>query len=446
MTQGVKPANFRQKLSLALGHVVECYDSTIYGFFAVMLAPLFFPPTAGRYGQLAASFGAFAAGFLARPLGAMVFGAIGDKLGRRKALLWSIVLVGIPTLIIGLTPSYNDIGMIATWSVVLARLAQGFFYGAEYAGINLYLCETTERGQRHEATSSMISVGFLGAMLAMALGAVATHPSMPEWGWRVPFVAGGIAAFGVYWLRRNLSESPEFESAHELSENVVRESYRYIWRSIRVFCTAMLLAGMCAAPLYISTVFGNQLLKQGGLSSASILWTNFFIMGVAGLTVFVSGRIFSGSDETSAIKKALLAWISLGGLSFAVLTCPYGWCDLESVTLFGPENFLVALTFMTMITIASQTLTGCVMPYINQLFDVRYRYTSMALAISLGYALLAGTTPNVALWLVNTPVLPTAGKGFVTIFWFWLLPLFALSYGLVTIQSKKTLRIAQHFS
>ena len=159
--------------SLIGGHVLECFDNTLYGFFAVMLAPIFFP-SESKSAALLASYGAFAAGFLARPLGAMVFGIIGDKFGRRTPLLWTMVFVGIPTAIIGFIPSYNTVGLLAPILLLSCRLFQGFFMGGEFAGVNLYISENFSKKVVGHQTGFLISSGVYGAALATVLGAIVT--------------------------------------------------------------------------------------------------------------------------------------------------------------------------------------------------------------------------------------------------------------------------------
>src|SRR5271168_643694 len=130
---------------LTAGHVVECFDNTLYGFFAVVLAPIFFPSSTPGVALLA-SYGAFAAGFLARPIGAVLFGHIGDKKGRRQPLLWSMAFIGLPTLCMGIIPSYESLGILAPVLLICCRLMQGLCFGGEYTGLGLYIAESFPEG------------------------------------------------------------------------------------------------------------------------------------------------------------------------------------------------------------------------------------------------------------------------------------------------------------
>ena len=183
------------------GHIVECFDVTLYGFLAVQLAPLFFPSTE-QHLQTMAAFGAFSAGFLARPLGALFFGYVGDKVGRKKPLLLSMVLVAIPTLIIGLLPAYDSIGIFAPIMLVLCRLAQGFFYGGELTGASLYVIENLDKETIGRYTGRIVSWGVMGAVIASGLAAIVNLEGMPTWGWRLLFLIGGVSAVVIFFVRR----------------------------------------------------------------------------------------------------------------------------------------------------------------------------------------------------------------------------------------------------
>ena len=180
--------------AVTAGHIVECFDTTLYGFFAVMLAPIFFPSSSHSV-ELLVSFGAFAAGFLARPIGAIIFGFIGDKCGRKKPLLWSIMLVGIPTIGIGLTPTYQTLGIMAPILLIVFRLLQGLLWGGEFTGVNLYNAETSIKAKLGTRSGILISAGVFGAVLATAVGAFVSMKTMPTWAWRIPFLIGGVFAF-----------------------------------------------------------------------------------------------------------------------------------------------------------------------------------------------------------------------------------------------------------
>jgi MHS family proline/betaine transporter-like MFS transporter len=193
-----------------IGNVIEYYDFALIGFLAVMMGKLFFP-SEDPFLSLLGSFGAFAAGMIMRPLGALVFGHIGDRVGRRFALITSLVMMALPTFLIGFLPTYAHVGIIAPILLVLLRMIQGLSVGGEYASSIVYLVEQSTP-QHRNLYGSFVSVG---AKIGMALGSglcgallwYLGADAMGEWGWRIPFwVSIVIALLGLY-LRRNLTEN-----------------------------------------------------------------------------------------------------------------------------------------------------------------------------------------------------------------------------------------------
>ncbi len=193
-----------------IGNVIEYYDFALIGFLAVMMGKLFFP-SEDPFLSLLGSFGAFAAGMIMRPLGALVFGHIGDRVGRRFALITSLIMMALPTFLIGFLPTYAQVGLIAPILLVLLRMIQGLSVGGEYASSIVYLVEQSTP-QHRNLYGSFVSVG---AKIGMAVGSglcgallwYLGADAMGEWGWRIPFwVSIVIALFGLY-LRRNLTEN-----------------------------------------------------------------------------------------------------------------------------------------------------------------------------------------------------------------------------------------------
>ena len=181
-------------LTATIGNAIVYYDMTLYGFFAVFLSPLFFPSDNLITSQLS-SLGVLASGFLARPFGGLIFGHIGDRFGRKKALIIAILLITIPTTVIGILPTYALIGIFAPIILVLCKLLQGICTGGEYSGAAIFLSEH-HRGENEGLAGSILPVSsILGAILGTSLGGLFLLPEMPIWAWRIPFLLGGI--FGI---------------------------------------------------------------------------------------------------------------------------------------------------------------------------------------------------------------------------------------------------------
>lgn len=374
-------------ISIIGGHIVECFDVTLYGFLAVQLGPIFFP-NAGKYIQNMATFGAFAAGFLARPLGALFFGYIGDRIGRKKPLLLSMILVSIPTLIIGCLPSYESIGVLASVSLVICRLAQGFFYGGELTGANLYVMENLERKSLGKHTGSLISWGVLGAVLASGFAALVNLDGMPEWSWRVLFLMGGFSAILVYLFRRQFLETLNFSNIPSLNN----KKKEFLWVTLlkhhkKVLFLGFLVFGLTVMPLYLTTVFGNSIfINTLGYTKSQSMLLNMATMILCAGVILISGRL---SD-----KFGFFELIVFGMVSTAIVAVPsFYLLTLESVTLTS------VLLFVGILNVTGSIINGCVSAYIGDLFPVYCRYSGLAFCLTVGGAVLGGTTPTMAQFL-----------------------------------------------
>src|SRR3979409_116474 len=217
MSLSSPPAMKRTLLAGAIGNVLEWYDFALYGYFAPVFAALFFPSNSPSV-SLISAFGVFAVGFLARPLGAMLFGYWGDTLGRRKALAWSILLMAIPTCLVGLLPPYDTMGVIAPIALTLCRFPQGLSVGGEFTGSAIFLVEHAAASQRGYVGSWASFSAQIGALLGSGMGAliasILTDEALHQWGWRVPFVMGSVIAVAGWYLRTRVPESPAFETIH----------------------------------------------------------------------------------------------------------------------------------------------------------------------------------------------------------------------------------------
>jgi MFS transporter, MHS family, proline/betaine transporter len=197
-------------LAGAVGNVLEWYDFGLYGLLAPILAPLFFPAQ-DRMASLIGAYGGFAIGFAARPLGAVVLGHVGDRVGRRAVLVSSIVLMGIATTAMAILPAYDAIGVGAPVLLLLIRVLQGFSVGGEYTGSVAYLVETAP-GKRRGLAGSIANIGATAGMLlasgaAAATAMLASSPDIQRWAWRIPFLVGGVIAVAGYVLRHRLRET-----------------------------------------------------------------------------------------------------------------------------------------------------------------------------------------------------------------------------------------------
>ncbi len=406
-----------RKWTLFSGHLVECFDNTLYGFFAVMLAPIYFP-TGSEQVSLLGSYGAFAAGFLARPLGAIFFGLLGDKQGRRKPLLWSMAYVGFPTMAIGLLPGYQQIGISATVLLVACRLLQGFFMGGEFTGVNLCVSENDHIAALGKQTGILIATGVVGAILATILGACFSMKVMPAWAWRIPFVMGGLSALSIYFLRRNLEETRAFIDAQHHNELVAQPWKILLLRHKRDLLLSILIAGLTIMPLYCATIFGNQIFKEIGFSTSQSLLLNAMCLILDAIVIVYFGRL---ADKIGFHNHMLLG----AGLTVISPVLAFMLISHEGISTFQ------VLIFISSLTISGAFINGCAMPYMARLFPTNCRYSAVAVCVTVGHALLGGTTPLVSTFLkghFHSNLAPG----------FWVSFISLLVVGLIYLREKKT--------
>lgn len=195
------------------GNILEWYDFAIFGFIAPIIGTLFFPEDDAMAG-LIKTYGIFAAGYLMRPLGGVVFGFIGDKYGRKKALQLSIFMMAIPTVLLGCLPTHEQLGITATLLLILLRLLQGISVGGEWVGSVSFLVEIAPPGKKGLQGSWTLfgAIGgiLLGSLVVTLMNNTLGNDAMLAWGWRIPFLAGILILIIGSWLRKGLVESPDF--------------------------------------------------------------------------------------------------------------------------------------------------------------------------------------------------------------------------------------------
>jgi len=251
------PAIKRTLLAGAIGNVLEWYDFALYGYFAPVFAAQFFPSNSPSV-SLISAFGVFAVGFLARPIGALLFGHWGDTMGRRNALAWSVLLMAIPTGMVGLLPTYEEIGAIAPIALTLCRFLQGLSVGGEFTGSATFLVEHASASQRGYVGSWAGFSAQIGALLGSGMGALIAlsleDEALRQWGWRVPFVIGSVIAVAGWYLRTRVPESPAFEAIRRtgaLASSPVRDVFTTQRRAVATVVGLVWLHGVAFYLLYV---------------------------------------------------------------------------------------------------------------------------------------------------------------------------------------------------
>jgi MHS family proline/betaine transporter-like MFS transporter len=376
----------------AVGNVLEWYDFGLFGFFAPVLARQFLPAE-DRLASLLGTFGVFAVGFLVRPLGGLVFGHIGDRLGRKRALELSVLLMAGATTLLGLLPSYAAIGLAAPVLLTLIRLLQGLSVGGEYIGSMSFLAEHAPPDRRGFLGSwSSISVD-LGMLLGSGTAALCTwllpEADLAAWGWRVPFLGGLLIGLVGAWLRLGVEESPSFlemQKAGKLASNPLAETVRHDRGAIATTLglTAFMAVGYYLPfvwlPSWLARINRPPLPEDQALTANTIALLGLLLL--TPVTALVSDRV--------GRKPMFLA----AALGYALLSYPV-FLAMTSGTFTGAV--LGGLVFAA----CSSLFTGCMAATLVELFPTRTRYTGVAIGYNAGMGLLGGTAPLVGTALIH---------------------------------------------
>jgi MHS family proline/betaine transporter-like MFS transporter len=381
--------------AMALGNAMEWFDFGVYSYIAVTLGKVFFPSSSPS-AQLLATFGTFAAAFLVRPLGGMVFGPLGDRIGRQRVLAMTMIMMAAGTFAIGLIPSYGTIGILAPVLLLAARLVQGFSTGGEYGGAATFIAEFSP-DKRRGFMGSFLEFGTLigyvmGAGVVALLTATLSQEALLSWGWRVPFlIAGPLGLVGLY-IRMKLEETPAFKREAEAREALekaepkqpFRKTLLAQWKPL-LLCVGLVLVfnvtdymALSYLPSYLSATLHFD--ESHGLFLVLIVMVLMMPMTLA------AGRL---SDAIGRKPVMLAGCVGLFALSIpALLLIRTG----DTLPVFGGLLILGALL---------SCFTGVMPSALPALFPTRIRYAALAIGFNVSVSLFGGTTPLVAAWLVD---------------------------------------------
>ncbi|MFM1649307.1 MFS transporter [Aeromonas salmonicida] len=385
-------------LSLAaLGGALEFYDFIIFVFFAVVIGELFFPADIPEWLRQFQTFGIFAAGYLARPLGGIIMAHFGDLIGRKRMFTLSILLMALPTLMIGLLPTYAVLGIGAPLALLGLRILQGAAIGGEVPGAWVFVAEHVPARRVGLAcgtlTAGLTAGILLGSLIATAVNKNLTPAEVSEWGWRAPFLLGGIFGIVAMYLRRWLHETPVFAEmqankalAEELPLKTVLRSHKGSV-VISMLLTWLLSAGIVVVILMTPT----YLQKVHGISPADALTANSLAILALTLGCIVYGRLIDalGSGPTFMLGSLLLA-----GSSYAFYHGLVAGTE-QLVPLYMLAGFAVGIV-------------GAV-PYVMvNAFPAIVRFSGLSFSYNVAYAIFGGLTPMlVTLWMKNDVLAPS---------------------------------------
>jgi MFS transporter, MHS family, proline/betaine transporter len=391
----------RTALAGLIGNVLEWFDFAVYGYFASDIGRQFFPQSSPTAQQLL-SFAVFALGFCARPIGSLVLGVVGDRIGRRALLTLSIALMGSATLLIGLLPTYAQIGVAAPILLVLLRVVQGFSLGGEFTGSMVYTTEQASsrwRGLISSSTAAGTTLGFiLGSASAWIINVWLGAEQASRWGWRIPFIASVSLCVIGWLLRRGIHESQEGLKAAAIRPPLLA-SLAADWRPI--LQTFGIVAATNAA-YYLTFTYAverrKHLTGEGGEA--------FLLANTLSLFVVLLAKPLGGWLSDKVGRRRLM-------MTLTVVSMLAIYAALEAMLYGSARHFVGGQILMAVPLGMALGLQGAMLV---EIFPLRTRVTSMSLAYSVTLALAGGTAPLVAAWLIETFQQPLAPAYYIMLY------------------------------
>lgn len=373
-----------------IGNVVEWYDFALYGYMAGILSGLFFPEHSETAG-LIATYGIFAAGFLMRPLGSGVFGWLGDTIGRSRTMVISVSMMVIPTVLLGCLPIFKDVGLWAAVLLVLIRMIQGLSVGGEFSSSVTYLVETAPRDKRgisgSWANSGSMAGMLLGAGVAAAVTSFMPAETIHAWGWRIPFLFGGVLGGSAIVLRRKLSESEHFKS-HHFRRSKTSPLLQAFTTNRKQMIQAIIFASGYGILFYIPLVYLPEWLHGNtGMPRSTALQINTAATLMLLILIPVSGWIgdhFMRRTRFIAVSMLVLMLISVPA---------YVWLARDGVASAIVVQFLLAALIAVPL--------GSAPAMFVELFPASDRLSGYSVAYNLGLGVVGGATPMLATWLID---------------------------------------------
>jgi len=406
------------------GNVIEWYDFALFGFLAPVLSELFFPADDLLAG-LIKTYGIFAAGYVMRPLGGVFFGHIGDRIGRKRALELSVVMMVVPTVALGLIPTEETIGVWAPIALVTLRLIQGLSVGGELIGSIIFLGEIAPPGRRGLYCSgggTGVTLGLLlGSAAAAALDGFLDPEAIRAFGWRIPFVAGLLLGAVGLWIRTGMTESAVFEQGREERKPehapIVEVLRHHGFPVAQLFAASLLFATAFYVifvwlPTYLSTIMQP-------VEERAVLFNTLAML------LLMAFLPMAGALSDRFGRRAILL---VGAAGFVAFSVPF-FIGLHSGLWWAV--LAIQIAFALMMSFIQGTMPATMV----EMFETRVRYTGVALGYNIVFAVFGGTAPLVCTWLIEQTKNPLAPAYYI------------IGLGLVSFAATLTLRprVSTHF-
>jgi len=389
MASASKSSKLATVVRVTSGNFLEMFDFFLFGFYATHIARAFFP-AGSEFASLLLTFMTFGAGFLMRPLGAIVLGAYIDRVGRRQGLITTLLIMAMGTIMIAFVPGYATLGLAAPFLVLIGRLLQGFSAGVELGGVSVYLSEMATPGNKGfyvawQSGSQQVSI-MVAALIGFALNEMLTPAAIGEWGWRIPFFIGCLIVPFIFVIRRSLEETEVFLArTHHPS---AKESLRSIVDNWQIVLAGMMLVVMTSVSFYLITVYtptyGKSVLKLAEIDGLIVTFcvglSNFFWLPVMGAL----------SDRVG--RRPIL-------LTFTVLTILTAYPALS--WLVADPSFGKMLAVELWLSFLYASYNGAMVVALTEIVPASVRTAGFSLAYSLATALFGGFTAAVSTALIQ---------------------------------------------
>ena len=366
-----------------VGNVLEWYDFGVYGFFASIIATEFFP-SEDPVVSLISAFGAFAAGFLMRPVGGMIFGNIGDKYGRSVTLQLSVLCMAVPTFLIGVLPTYEKIGVAAAVLMVLMRMLQGAAVGGEYTSSIVFLAERAPTGKRAFYTCWSFFGAVGGILMGSAVGAflsnILSTEALNAWGWRVAFMGGIVVSLSGYVIRKGMTE----EAGEKPDKMPLAEAFRF-HKLDMVRVTGLNVVN--AVTFYLMFVYAvTWMMNNVHLPRSEALDVNSLSMLLLLLLIPIFARV------SDAWGRKLMLMISIGGIAVLAYPLIRLMHHTDPLWILGGQ-----MGFSVLVALFGATIPAAM----AEMFPRKVRVTAVSVSYNVTFAILGGTSPMVAVWVIN---------------------------------------------
>ncbi|UZE33074.1 MHS family MFS transporter [Pseudomonas sp. B21-059] len=394
MKPSASPQPRRAAAAAFIGTMIEWYDFYIYATAAALVFGALFFPSDDKLFSTMAAFGTFAVGFFARPLGGIIFGHIGDRIGRKKSLVITLLMMGVVTVCIGLLPTYAQIGALAPVLLILLRIVQGIAVGGEWGGAVLMAGEHAPKGRRNFFASFAQLGSPAGLILSLlAFSAVTRLPedALMSWGWRLPFLASALLLLVGLAIRLGVNESPEFLASREQAAKSLRKEQAPVMQVLRTAWLPLLLCiganTLGIAGVYFTNTFMIAYTTQQLEIPRSLILECLFVVAII---QFCIQPLAAWTAEKIGATRFLCL------VSVLAMASPYPMFVLVSS---GQAPLMILGIALAVVCMAS--FYAVIAGYVSGMFETRVRYTAISLAYQVCGALAGGLTPLIGTWLAH---------------------------------------------